>query len=391
MKHTMNRNRIYPNDWIQIHPYRSQQPSDAYFVELANRLREAGTLTVLPEPFHKRLCLYVAAYLEDVVSELGLWKSFIRKHKQLYGKPLPFYPVPESYAEDEINVEDVRFIIWNTWQKAHYEHPYVNPQDESIREQADRFYEILDKAYKEAPENDFLNGYFDSYHDEKEAVAKLDWLFGHTYLTEPAMIPYIGQMDPDDKFIVPTGPLALFLHEWIALLSTDSRWKQVPHLYTPEPVLPENVRANHEQFYRNFTEGTNGSRIVYLNGYEELRRFLVDVLKWPDDEGHTLPQMKPYRNFILMTEPEKGILLAKDICELIADPLNPMYDRQVAEKQAFRLLTEETLCPPDLLVYCIENRYIPDASIPGYREKETVQQNADFMARHALMYYYRGD
>ena len=29
--------------------------------------------------------------------------------------------------------------------------------------------------------------------------------------------------------------------------------------------------------------------------------------------------MLKYKNFILMTEPEKGVLLAKDICEYIAD------------------------------------------------------------------------
>lgn len=387
----MNRNRIYANDWIHIHPYRQQQPSDSYFIDLANQLLQTGNPTGIPEAVHRKLCLYVSAYLEDIISGLGLWDSFIGKHRQLYGKELPFYPLTESYIPGEPNEEDVCFIIWNTWQKAHYEHPYIDPDDRRIKEQAQLFYNILDKAYEEAPENVFLDKYFDSFKDTEEAIHKLDWLFGHTYLTEPAMLPYIGQMEPKDKFIIPTGPLALFLHEWIGLLSGNGEWKNVPDLYTPEPVLPENVRTSHGQLYRNFTEGTDGNRIVYLNGYEELHRFLVDVLKWPDDEGHTLPQMKAHRNFVLMTEPEKGILLAKDICELIADPRNPMYDRQTAEKQAFRLLTEETLCPPDLLTYCIENNYIPDAAIPGSGQKETVQQNADFIARHSLLYYYRGD
>ena len=137
--------------------------------------------------------------------------------------------------------------------------------------------------------------------------------------------------------------------------------------------------------------GTNGKRIVYLNGYGELRRFLVEVLKWTDDDNHTLPQMKPFRNFVLMTEPEKGILLAKDVCECIADPDNPMYAPDAAAKNAFRLLTEETLCPPDLLLHCLEHHLLPDAVFPDGESRTTVQENADFIARHALLYYYRGD
>ena len=83
--------------------------------------------------------------------------------------------------------------------------------------------------------------------------------------------------------------------------------------------------------------------------------------------------------------------MAKDICEYIADPDNRLYDYRKAQKEAFRLLTEETLCPPDLLTYCIRNGYLPDASFPDGSGRELVQANADFVARHALLYYYRGD
>jgi len=101
--------------------------------------------------------------------------------------------------------------------------------------------------------------------------------------------------------------------------------------------------------------------------------------------------MKEHRNFIMMANPEKGILLANDICECITDPLNSLYDREVAIREAFNLLTIPTKCPPDLLEYLINNHYIPDAQLPEYGEKELVERNADFIARHALLYYYRGD
>lgn len=388
----MNKYQIYANEWLKLHPYTSIQPSDSYFVNLSNELYRACTLA-LPDSFRKKLSMYIAAYLEDQISGLGLWQSFTTEHKRLYGKYLPFYAVSSDYIADEINEEDIRFIIWNTWQKVSslHEHAYINPNNPSIKKQAEIFYAILEKAYEEAPENETLSEYFSHPGSKMEADRKLTWLFGHTYLTEPSMLPYIEQIAPNDRFIIPIGPLALFLHEWISLLSTPEAWKDITGLFIPASEVPEEVRNKNKEIYHNFVHGTDGKKIVYLNGYGELRRFLVEVLKWQDDDNHTLPQMKAHRNFILMTEPEKGVLLAKDICEYIADKENPLYNQELAQRNAFRLLTEETLCPPDLLTYCIQNNFIPDAQLPEGQEKELVQQNADFIARHSLLYYYRGD
>ena len=68
-----------------------------------------------------------------------------------------------------------------------------------------------------------------------------------------------------------------------------------------------------------------------------------------------------------------------------------MYDRGKAQDNAFRLLTEEGLCPPDLLTHCIRNGLLPDAHIPAVKDNTLVQENMDFIARHSLLYYYRGD
>ena len=62
-----------------------------------------------------------------------------------------------------------------------------------------------------------------------------------------------------------------------------------------------------------------------------------------------------------------------------------------AISDAFRLLTEETLCPPDLLTLCIRQKWLPEAVIPGTQTAGLVTENADFIARHSLLYYYRGD
>ena len=387
----MNKSVIYPKEWLAIHPYTSMQSSDAYFVQLANVLYPVCQISGLPDFFCRKLALYVAAYLEDVISGLGLWRSFTAEHEKLYGKRLPFYALSSDYVADEINEEDICFLIWNTWQKAPFVHDYIHPMDGRITEQAHRFYEILDKVYEEAPANGWLEHCMDSFDSEKDRERKLDWLFGHSYLTEPSMLPYIEKVAPSDRFIIPVGPLAFFLREILDSLTDSGAWKEVPGLYPEEPELSDGFLQKNAEMYRSFVAGTGGKERVYLSGYGALRRFLTEVLQWPNDENHTLPQMKPYRNFVLMADARKGILLAKDICECIADPDNPYYDSRKAENESFRLLTVETLCPPDLLTYCIRNRYLPDAVFPDGTGKELIRTNADFIARHALLYYYRGD
>lgn len=395
----MNVHPIYMNQWLQLHPYTAVQPSDAYYVELANRL--FGCLkewTEVPVATRQQMALYVAAYLEDQVSNLGLWQTFLKEHNRLYGCLLPFYePKDEAsgYFADEVNLDDVAFLLWNTWQKeVQHANPitYVNPLDATLLHHAEALYAVLSEAYEEAPENAKLSDFFHGFATPAEADAKLTWLFAHTYLTQPALLPYIANVAPGDRFIIPTGPLALFLYEWIDALGGGEQWKQVPGLYVKEPVLPAEYRIKNEATYADFTAATQGSNIVFLDGYDALRRFLVDALHWPDDENHTMPQLRQCHDFVLMVNREKGMLLAKDVCRFLAAPTNPMYDQPTAQRGAFKLLTEETVCPPDLLYRSIEEGWIPDAQLPGQPDtRELVVRNADFIARHSLLYYYRGD
>lgn len=389
----MQTTKLYIKDWLAIHPYTRQLATDKYFVDLSNHLYNVCPLTDIPPILKKKLCLYSAAYLEDIISELGLWKAFTIRHKELYGTTLPFYAISAENLNEEIKEEDIRFILWNTLAKAPYKHPYASPLAPAIKETARLFFQLLDEAYETAPANEVLSNYFSSFKEQREADSKLKWLFGHTYLTEPSVQEYIDQITDEDRFIIPCGPLALFLHEWINLLTpnhTDS-WRQVKGLYPPPSHASEELKEKNRHTYQLFTQGTSGAPIVYLQGYEALRRFLTTILQWPDDENYTLPQMKAHKNFILMAHPEKGILLANDICECISDPLNPMYNPKTARQEAFNLLTVPTKCPPDLREYLLDHHYLPDAQFPTWGERELVQKNADFLARHTLLYYYRGD
>lgn len=143
--------KLYIKDWLAIHPYIQQQATDRYFVDLANRLYSTCTIRKIPESIKKKLCLYTAAYFEDVISGLGLWQAFIKKHLELYDTSLPFYTIRPDYIKDEINEEDIRFIIWNTLEKAPYKHPYINPMDRNIEETSHSFSGYWMKSMKRLP------------------------------------------------------------------------------------------------------------------------------------------------------------------------------------------------------------------------------------------------
>ena len=392
---------LYMKHWLHLHPYKAVQPSDAYYVELANRLLKAMTLPALSVDVRCRASLYLAAYLEDQVSGLNLWQTFLKEHTRLYNRVLPFYTPTDSYYADEVNPEDVAFLLWNTWQKeVQHESPqkggaapaFVHPLQPELLAQADTLYKLLAEAYEEAPENPVLTDYFQGFATEEEASVKLDWLFAHTYLTEPSLLPYIANVGPGDRYIIPTGPLALFLSEWIDALGGGAAWKTIQGLYVQEPELPAEFIEKNHALYADFTAATYGSNIVFLDGYPSLKDFLVNALHWPDDANHTMPQLQEFGDFILMVNRDKGMLLAKDICRYLAAPGNSLYDAAAAQQGAFRLLTEETLCPPDLLVRSITEGWLPDLQLSAdATTRELTVRNADFIARHSLLYYYRGD
>ena len=102
----MKNTKIYPKDWLQLHPYKQSDSTDLYYTHIANRIYDMLEETHLANSFDKeevkQISMRMAAHFEDVISGLNIWRSFIREHKALYDKYLPLrrrgqlrrYPVP---------------------------------------------------------------------------------------------------------------------------------------------------------------------------------------------------------------------------------------------------------------------------------------------------------
>lgn len=350
-----------------------------------------------------RAVLAVTGYFQDVVADCGVWRSFINECRRLYGRTLPFYDVAEDYVDFELNREDLRFLLWYTLSMYFEPLRVCNPLDSCFDKGAELLYDILDGLYDEAPVPEAFTRWREielGVPEEADSVLDMgNWLFMHCYLMTPAyaltlseIVSAVDMKDGDNVAELqqrleksmsedPTGPLALYLGEWLHLIIAGH----------PAPERPAPAASSRpHKFYKAFTQASGGKEIGYFATYSELNRFFIEALGWEEGEQH-LPQMKDEKDFVILVNHDKGMLLARNIARCIADPDNPLYDRKYAETYAMQLLTERGACPADLLHYIYSHGWLPDAHFPGSEDKALVAANHDFIARCYLQQYYRGD
>lgn len=146
---------------MTLHPFSKSGETDLYYTNLADKvcaiiedseygklLRNKGDLIYLS------LC--VTSWFEDVISQLGIWKAFTIECKQRYGTYIPFYDTDGTYTQDEINLADVKFLLWHHVQHIYFDNEFIYPNTDGLEETAEKIYELFDKEYETAPENENL-------------------------------------------------------------------------------------------------------------------------------------------------------------------------------------------------------------------------------------------
>ncbi len=69
----------------------------------------------------------------------------------MYGRTVPFYTTGIEYVDYELNIEDVRFLVWYSVAMLSEEHRYLYPLDKQLMEMADGAFSLLESVYDEAP------------------------------------------------------------------------------------------------------------------------------------------------------------------------------------------------------------------------------------------------
>ena len=98
--------RIYIKDWLELKPYDKQTATDSFYLGVCNKVKKAiianRNLFLLQLHLSKEdinmLACFLTSYLEDVISETNIWRSFVRLHWRLYKKHLPFYLTDNCFA-----------------------------------------------------------------------------------------------------------------------------------------------------------------------------------------------------------------------------------------------------------------------------------------------------
>ncbi len=210
----MKTSKIFPQDWKNRHPYKDSDATDAYYTKIANRvmvaLKHMQFDTVLDGDASKYVALALTSWFEDVISEIGIWKIFTTECKRRYGSYLPFYDTSEGeYFPEEINLDDVRFLLWHYVQQDGLDRSLINPENRGIEATAEAVYEIFDQEYEVAPENNTLRRFFENLDVSTKSFYPLrntmEWFcfdcylnFGNVQRLADITMDFIGEQDPID-------------------------------------------------------------------------------------------------------------------------------------------------------------------------------------------------
>ena len=222
--------------------------TDRYYLALARQLAHAWDESLLldgiDDDSRRDGVLAVVGYFQDIVADAGLWRTFTRLHSEQHGNPLPHYRRSDDYVDAELNVDDLRTVLYYTLALHHH----LDPQDPQLLALAHVFHTLLDEVYVSAPAPVDLQLLLDvDPGDENDARRTYDlayWLFWKSYLLRPwaeaaaaqahaeaqRIIARCGDSDAtpllhdlNDRIMARTaaGPLPLSVGRWIEEIVRD--------------------------------------------------------------------------------------------------------------------------------------------------------------------------
>ena len=151
--------RIALKDWLEYHPYVKEAPSDQFYITLGNDIQHEMLLIDIEDNLvgadYKCLACMLTCYFEDIISQTGMWTSFIDEHHKLYGKYLPFFDM-DGYVRGSINLADIQFLIWHFCSNLSVQIHFIDPYSIEHNEIANCVYAKLIEAAESAPKNEDL-------------------------------------------------------------------------------------------------------------------------------------------------------------------------------------------------------------------------------------------
>lgn len=418
----MKNTKIFPKDWMQLHLYKQSDSTDLYYTRIANRIYEMMEQTGLLYSFEKedaiQVSIRMAAYFEDVISGLNIWRSFITEYKKQSGHYVPFYTVSDQYYDDEVNFEDVRFLLWHYTQQYHGtpKGTFISPDYPTGEETAHLIYDLFSDEWTEAPENTRMQALLSpqtSYKDPEKYIELLHWFHYNSYLltdTNESLTEtikeYWSQLPEEQQtpqvimaiydslaHIDRTAFLAYTSPKWLSLIMPETHpdyaifAEEAEKAETfVEPVIQEKEKGNKE-IYRKFTEFAHGKLLFYMRSKQEFIDFASQQLKLEESEYTPLANCIEFNKFAVYASPKEGLQLLLDGIECIKDEQNPFYNEKKAADEGLALFIVKC-CSMDLLKALEERGMLADIQIKSpispERGKEIIHGNWEFLAKYFI-------
>ncbi|MEM7369753.1 MAG: DUF3843 family protein [Bacteroidota bacterium] len=185
-------------DWMKYRPYEQFSSYDGDYLKLVKKAYQylshpkQGFQLLFEREMLIDMAVILGSYVEDSINEIGLWKAFQRKNKELYGYALPFYDL-EDYDPDYLNPQDFAYLIW--YHLGKMAHKTLDPYGEPILEVANHLYDLFEEQIDELPSTDFYEQWLDLSADTFYFDLKmiLDWMAFENYLLGPEFIPALQE------------------------------------------------------------------------------------------------------------------------------------------------------------------------------------------------------
>lgn len=271
--------RVKMKDWLCFHPYDVADDVDVAYRNVAATLKKE-MLNKGPYIYENQACslaLVLTAYLEDVVSNFGLWAAFRSLHKKRYKRLLPFVEInSDTYCTDKINKEDLQVLFWMTLMidedeaSFDYRHPY----ERGLMKLVEIVYPILKKEFERMPVNERLGHYYKNHevYDDFESFKvmyrtfyKTGYLFFRLFDCDLSFDANWTRLDENDEYIFSIKPLAEFGHTYL---------REMINGMDKEAAYLEDIRIRQTEVYR-FEEEENGDYL--LSSFEDGKTYKVDA------------------------------------------------------------------------------------------------------------------
>jgi hypothetical protein len=256
----MKLKKIVTTDIKICHPDQKPSQTDQYYQRLSNRLQDRFCSLGMVAEEHTGEVLHRGAilltnYMEDIVADAGIWRTFSNLCQKLYGHPVPLYHEEEEYYADEPSLNAIRYLLWSV--ASDVSGDFVFSDANTLDMMAYAAYDILQEVFEEAPINEQLA---DDVSAQLEIATKgfdelrsvLMWIYNGCYLTTgsenqqllikhteellnlsergqfPDMTPAMAFYYATTKsiFSYKIGPLALYPKDYLAVLMRTKGMEQ---------------------------------------------------------------------------------------------------------------------------------------------------------------------